>query len=179
VSGQGLIKVFQVGEDGLPSANYVSTPTQNPVPFSFTFDLYGYLVVVDAGASLVTSYSLQNDGSLSVNSSIATGQAATCWIASNGKYLFTDNTGAGNLSAIRTTSDGALSFINSNPVAISTGSGTLPIDMAVSHNGKFLYSLETGLGSVGMFRIGSNGSLTSLGVIDGFPPIGAQGIAAW
>ncbi|HEX9013158.1 MAG TPA: hypothetical protein VF813_06570, partial [Anaerolineaceae bacterium] len=58
--------------------------------------------------------------------------------------------------------------------------GTLPLDMAVSHNGRFVYSLETGAGMIGVFMVNADGSLSSLGTAGSYPAVsGFQGIAAY
>jgi hypothetical protein len=49
-----------------------------PVPFAFTFGSGGRLVDGEAGASSVTSYGIQNDGSLADPQSQSDGQAALC-----------------------------------------------------------------------------------------------------
>jgi 6-phosphogluconolactonase (cycloisomerase 2 family) len=51
--------------------------------------------------------------------------------------------------------------------------------MAISVDGKYLYTLNSGTGSVGVYGINSNGTLNSLGTIDGLPKsAGFNGIAA-
>jgi 6-phosphogluconolactonase (cycloisomerase 2 family) len=118
---------------------------------------------------------------LSVLDVTATGQKATCWIAGvqNGRFLFTDNTGSGTISGFQTSHSGDLTALGSGSVVATTGSGTLPIDVATSHDGSFLYSLETGAGTIGVFQVHDDGSLTALGTAGSFPAVsGFQGIAA-
>lgn len=62
-------------------------------------------------------------------------------------------------------------------MAASTGTGSIPVDMALSDNSRFLYVREAGNGVVAGFRIGADGSLTAVGSASGVPA-GAQGIAA-
>jgi 6-phosphogluconolactonase len=177
VSGKGMILVFKM-EDGRPSQEAVSTQTAGVVPFAFTFDRFGHLVVVDASTGSVTAYAFGGRGSLSVKSVAFTGQAATCWIASNGRYLFTDNTGSGTLSGFQPSASGALTPLTTNSIVGVTGAGTLPLDMGVSHDGRFIYSLEVGAGTIGIFKVNANGTLTSLGTSGSFAPVsGFQGIA--
>ncbi len=162
VSGKGLIDVFKVA-GGLPAASPAVTQTTNPVPFDFTFDPYGHLVVVDASAGTVTAYMITGSGKLVTDSVALTNQAATCWIASNGTYLFTDNTGSGTISGFDPSPSGTLTPLTANSIVATTGSGTAPLDMGISRDGKYLYSLETGAGMIGSFKINADGSLTSLG----------------
>ncbi len=176
VSGQGKILVFTIARNALPVGKPAVTDTATPVPFSFSFDSSGHLVVVDPGATSATSYMLGHGGALSEINSVVTGQAATCWIGSNGSYLFTDNTGASTVSALQS-DGGSLSLLDAT--AASTGAGTLPLDLAITPDGQFLYTLQTGSGEVGAFQINADGSLTALGAVGGLPALGgAQGIAA-
>jgi 6-phosphogluconolactonase (cycloisomerase 2 family) len=45
------------------------------------------------------------------------------------------------------------------------GFGNAPIDMTITGNGRFLYVLNARDGTVGMFRINPDGSLSDLGVV--------------
>jgi 6-phosphogluconolactonase (cycloisomerase 2 family) len=60
-------------------------------------------------------------------------------------------------------------------VTASTGAG--PIDADVSRNGRYLYTLNSGSGSVGAYRIEADGSLIALGESGGLPA-GANGLVA-
>jgi 6-phosphogluconolactonase len=175
VSGKGLIDVFKVS-DGLPAASPAITQTENPVPFALTFDPFGHLVVVDAAAGTVTAYMILGNGGLLTNSVALTSQAATCWIASNGTYLYTDNTGSGTISGFDPSPSGNLAPLTADSIVAHTGAA--PLDMGISRDGKYLYSLETGAGVIGIFMINADGSLVSLGTAGSFAPVsGFQGIA--
>ena len=179
VSGDGKLLVFPVNKNGLPGDHPAITHTAHAVPFSFTFDRFGHPVVVDASAGTVTSYAIGKDGNLTTLSTAVTGQAATCWIVNNTRFIFTDNTGSGTISAFSAAHNGSLTPVNANGIVANTGSGTLPLDAAVSLNGQFIYSLTTGVGQISMFKANANGSLTSLGTVGGYSPVsGFQGIAA-
>ena len=52
------------------------------------------------------------------------------------------------------------------------------LDLAVAADGRFLYALDPGSGTIDMFQIKHNRSLTNLGTIDGKLPLFAQGIEA-
>lgn len=177
VSGKGYIDTFKMS-DSLPSVNAVKTQTAGAVPFSFTFDRFGHLVVVDASTGSVTSYTIQHNGMVKVNSTAFTGQAATCWITTNGGNIYTDNTGSGTLSGFMPSRSGNLTPLTTNSIVAVAGSGTLPLDMGVSFNGRFVYSLETGAGVIGVFKMKGDGTLTSLGTTGSYPAVGGfQGIA--
>jgi 6-phosphogluconolactonase (cycloisomerase 2 family) len=164
------IDVFQVQHDGRLSATPVANPSATPVPFAFTFGS-GRLVAGEAGASSVTTYVLQSDGTLSDPKSQSDGQAALCWIQRVGSFYFVSNTGSNTLSSFRVTDDGQPTLVSA--VAATTEAG--PIDLTSA--GSFLYA-ETGTtGTVDEFHVESDGTLTKLGVIDDLPP-GIEGIAA-
>jgi 6-phosphogluconolactonase (cycloisomerase 2 family) len=165
------IDVFQVGSDGRLSAAPVVNPGATPVPFAFTFSPDGRLVAGEAGASSVTTYAIQADGTLTAPKSQSDGQVALCWIQRIGSFYFVANTGSNTLSSFTVGSDGQPSLLAA--VAATTHAG--PIDLASS--GDFLYA-ETGvLGTVDEFQVGGDGTLTPLGSVTGLPS-GIEGIAA-
>src|ERR671934_207242 len=165
------IDVFQVGSDGRLSAAPVVNPGATPVPFAFTFSPDGRLVAGGAGASSVTTYAIQADGTLTPPKSQSDGQVALCWIQRIGSFYFVANTGSNTLSSFTVGSDGQPSLLAA--VAATTHAG--PIDLASS--GDFLYA-ETGvLGTVDEFQVGGDGTLTPLGSVTGLPA-GIEGIAA-
>jgi 6-phosphogluconolactonase (cycloisomerase 2 family) len=169
------ILVYGVGRSGLPSTSPVTSKSSGLAPFGFIFDWQGNLLVAEAGSGAVSSYHILHDRTLRVISpSVANGQMATCWITGNRQYAFTSNTGSGTLSAYSVKpGKGSLVLLDAN-----AGSGNKPIDSATSGNGRFLYVLDPGDGSIGMFRIKADGSLVDLGAVDGGFSIFAQGIAA-
>jgi 6-phosphogluconolactonase len=64
-------------------------------------------------------------------------------------------------------------ILSSNPA------GATNLDIAVSGDGKFVYTINSGAGSVSIYSINSNGTLNDLGDIDGLPKtVGFNGIAA-
>ena len=163
-----LIDVFAVGPDGLPSA---------APPFGFVFNHRGRLLMSEVEGS-VSSYEVGADGSLyTVSSAVPNGQVATCWIATDGRrFTFTANTGSDTLSAYRVRSDGSLALLE--PVAADL-MGAKPIDMAMPRSGRFLYTLNAATGTVGIFAVAPDGTLTDLGDAPGLPVNdGVQGIAA-
>ena len=132
------------------------------------------------------SYDIEADGSLRlISPSVANGQVATCWIAGNNRgYVFTANTGSQTISAYSLVKEkyrrwdkkfgkGKLELLDE-----TAGSGDRPIDMDISVDGRFLYALDPAAGTIDMFKIEPDGSLTTLGMVSGGLSIFAQGIAA-
>jgi 6-phosphogluconolactonase (cycloisomerase 2 family) len=53
------------------------------------------------------------------------------------------------------------------------------LDIAISADGKFLYSLDGEIGMISIFGIQSDGTLTNLGTVGGLPKnVGFNGVAA-
>ena len=170
------ILVYTVGRKGLPGMNPVVSPSNGLVPFGFIFDERGHLLVSEAGSGAVSSYKILHDGTLkAISPSVANGQAATCWIAGNKRGdVFTANTGSQTLSAYDVkVRKGELTLLNA-----TAGVADRPIDLSITANGRFLYALDPGNGTVHIFRVKRDGSLNDLGAVDGGLSIFAQGIAA-
>ena len=168
--------VYTVGQNGMPSDMPVATPSSGAVLFGIDFDRKGHLLVVEAGANAVSSYSIAHDGSLQVISpSVANGQAATCWIVVNQRGdVITTNPGTNSLSAFHVDAGtGQVTLLNG-----TAGAGNAPLDIDISENGRFAYAVDPGNGGVNMYRIESDGSLTGLGTVDGGSSQFAQGMAA-
>ena len=81
------IDVFAVAPDGSLSAAPTANPSATPVPFGFTFDPAGDLVVTEAGASALTTYAIHGDGTLTELHSVTNGFAALCWVTKAGDPL--------------------------------------------------------------------------------------------
>lgn len=178
-----LIDTYRVLGSGL-TAGPISNPSSGTTPFGFTFGRAGTLVVSEAaggpgGTSASSSYQISRvSGELSVISpSVTDTQLAACWAVTtnDGRFVYVSNTGSGDLSSYAVGAGGTLTLLNA--AAGVTGSGTVPLDSAITSNSEFLYVLDDGTGKVSGFRVGSDGSLTALATL-GSLPSGSQGIAA-
>jgi 6-phosphogluconolactonase len=179
-----FIDVFPVDADG-----YTGSPVWNPsvgeTPFAFDFGKRDQLFVSevfggaeDAGA--VSSYSLGSDGSLqTIAGSVPNTETAPCWlvVGQGGRYAFTTNTPDDSLSAYAIDFEGFLHLVDADGRTGEPGAGRSPLDMDLSDDGRFLYTLNIGDDTISTFRVGRDGSLRHLGVIDGVPD-GANGLAA-
>jgi 6-phosphogluconolactonase (cycloisomerase 2 family) len=168
------IDVFDVQPNGRLSATPVKNASATPVPFAFTFTPTGRLAVGEAGASSVTTYALQGNGTLTDSKSLSDGQVALCWILRAGGFYYVSNTGNNTVSAYEISASGQPSLVGPTGVVATTNPG--PIDMTSPTGTSFIY-VQTGSGTVHEFRIGSNGSLTPLGTVGGLPA-GMEGIAS-
>jgi DNA-binding beta-propeller fold protein YncE len=166
------IDVFGVQAFGRLSPTPVVNSEPGTVPFAVTFDPAGNLLVTEAGTNAVTSYGLHGDGTLTALSTLATGQAATCWIVRAGSVAYASNAGSATLSDIGLGAGGALSSLGTT----ATSAGT--VDAAVAANGRFLYVQGGAAGTVDAFAIGAGGALTGIGTITVPGAIGGEGIVA-
>lgn len=171
--GPGRILVFGVGEDGRPSAEPYTTVGTGETPFAFTFGRQGHLLVSEVfGAApdptnggAVSSYAIAADGHLDVVSdSVAGGQGATCWIEVAGRFAYTANVLSQTISRYRVASDGTLTYLGQT----ATAGVTFPLDIAPSPDGRFLYVVQPGTGTVGAWAIDKHsGDLTPIGEVGG------------
>ena len=83
---------------GSVSGAPVVNPSATPVPFGFTFDRVGHLVVTEAATSALTTYSIAASGTLTELGSTADGLAALCWVTTNGTYFFGANAGSATVT---------------------------------------------------------------------------------
>ena len=176
------IDTFAVGPDGTPGPAQ-SQPSEGDTPFGFDFDKRGHLIVSEAfggaaGASAVSSYSLDSSGLLStISGSVPDNEAAACWIAitKNGRFAYTTNTGSGSISSYSIGHDGSLGLLEQ--IAAATGTGSAPTDMAQTSSSRALFALLPGTGDVAAYRVSGDGGLTPVDQVGGVPA-SATGLAA-
>ncbi|HEX3388360.1 MAG TPA: beta-propeller fold lactonase family protein [Streptosporangiaceae bacterium] len=114
-----------------------------------------------AGLGTVSAYRDGFFGRLSSigNSPYADGQTAPCWveISHDGRYLFTVNTGSGNVSSYAIHPDGSLALIGSVPIS----GGGADIDARLSPDGKTLSVDGSGNHILSVFAV-HGGTLTEV-----------------
>lgn len=169
---------------------YVDGPTVyasvGMTPFGFAFGRGSQLFVSEAfggapDASAVSSYSMSSDGDLEVVSpSVATNQTAACWVVvtKDGRFAYDTNAGSGSISGFRIDNDASISLFDADGRTGVTGDGSGPLDMALSSNGKYLYSLNGGNNTISAFRVTGKGALITIDVEAAVIPAGANGLAA-
>ena len=180
-----LIDTFSVDGDGALS-NFKMFTSPAPPPFGFAAGSKNRIFVTQAnggganpGASSVSSYTVNDDGDLEVISdSVPSLQTAACWLTltRNEQFAFTANTPDDSISSYQVGCDGSLALLAS--VAATTGAGSGPVDMALSHGNRYLYSLNPGNGTIGSFSLNTQtGALATLAG-HGSVPATANGLAA-
>jgi 6-phosphogluconolactonase len=180
----GLIDTFLLGDDGTASAHKTFSSV-GPTPFGFAVGRGDRLFVSEANAgvsngSSVSSYAVSDEADLAVISgAVPTKQSAACWLilSHDGRFVYTANAGSGSISGFSVAEDGALHLLDSSGVTAVTGAGSHPVDMAESRDGRFLFALANGNGTLGAFHVTSSGSLGSLGFTGGIPT-SAAGLVA-
>ena len=180
------IDIFHVNPNGT-LAPIVVNPSPAPGAFSGRFAPDGKLIVSETGpanavgASAISSYSVLQGGALSaVSQSVPTFGDANCWnaISPDGTHVYVSNAGSSNISGFTISSAGGLSGIGSTILA-SNPAGSTNLDITTSGDGKFLYSLNAEVGTIGVFSIHPDGTLSEVAEIPGFPKaVGFNGIAA-
>jgi len=166
------VDVFRAGPLGL-SAEPTVTSLPGQVPFGFTFDRYGHLALAETGTNTVATFTIGAGGTLTQLGSVATGQAATCWItASPGGTLYASNAGSASESALTTQPDGTVTLLGNT----ATDAGS--VDAVASADGHYLYVQAGGPGNVDAYRINPDGSLTETGSVTVPGAAGGEGIVA-
>ena len=166
------IDVFGVRAHGRLSARPAVNAEPGAVPFAIAFDPAGHLAIADAGTNAVSTFALGRGGRLTLLHAAATGQAATCWIASDGGLLFASNAGSATVSRYASGPGGTLTLLGQ----AATDPG--PVDAAVAPGGRFLYVQTGGNGVVDEFAVGPGGSLTEAGHVTVAGAVGGEGIVA-
>ena len=183
------IDVFQVQADGTLSPIIVNTDAEIGT-FAASFAPNGALLVSETGpaggsdASTISSYSILPNGTLSsISAGVATLGNANCWNVAtpNGRWVYVSNAASSTISGFHIIgTDGSLTPIGATVLGTNpTGAGNL--DIAVTADSLFLYSLNSGNGTIGVFEIQQDGG--TLVPVSEDPVISAKagfnGIAAY
>jgi len=167
------LDVFAVAPNGRLSDSPVVNSEPGTVPFAVAFDVSGHLVVANAGPSSLSTFALGSNGTATLVDSVASGKAATCWVASAQGYLFTSNAGSASVSGYLAAPNGTLTLLG----ATGTDPGT--VDAAATANGQFLYVQTGANGIVDEFQVNANGTLTALATVTVAGAAGGEGIVAF
>lgn len=179
-----IIDTFIMYPGQAPDGPYMTT-SEGMTPFGFSFGKRNQLFISEAhggeaGAGTVSSYKVYPDGTLNVlDSAVPNHQTAPCWIivSKDGHLAYTANTPDDSLSGFYIGFGGDLTLLDADGRTGEPGTGTNPLDIDFSGNERFLYTLNSGDGTVGAFEVYPDGSLGHLENMSGLPP-GANGLAA-
>lgn len=188
---EGVINTFAVNADGTLGQQRVFDATGQG-PFGFTFTKRGALLTTEQfdgpfgpSRGAATSYFVGSDGMLaSTSSSVHNGGTDTCWIVAtdNGRYGFTtsffspnnpaqpfpesDQNGSRISSYRINRRNGSLELLD--PIAFDPPQGAS--DLALSRNSRYLYQLNSFEGTISVYEVGHNGSLTFIQTVQAFAP---------
>jgi 6-phosphogluconolactonase len=132
-----------------------------------------WLFAVNAGSNDISFFKVDQDHLTLLQVVFFPGDSPVVSLTIHQNLLFVLHAGeAGNISWYKVVADGRLTLIDE-----IDGNA---VDLAITPNGQYLYTVNAGDGSVGMFKIDQkNGNLIDLGEIGGLPVDGnAVGIAA-
>ncbi len=134
-----LLDTFTVDRMGVAEGpmTYVSEGT---TPFGFAFGKRSQIFVSEAVSGSISSYRLDDEGTLQVISpAVPTHQAAACWVVvtNDGRFAYTTNAGSGSISGFLVGPDSSLLLLDADGRTGDTGEGSAPIDMALSGNNRF------------------------------------------
>jgi 6-phosphogluconolactonase len=160
---------YQVRGNGTLATTAEMTPSPGAVPFGFGITKRNVLVVSEAGTSSASSYRIgeKREPALQlVTAALANGQGAACWIAvtPNGRYAYSANAAASNISAYGIDRAGGLTLLQAQ-AGFTSGNGAL--DMAVTPDGRQLHVFASRAPQqIVSFTIGSDGSLSKIGSLN-------------
>jgi len=114
-----------------------------------------------------------------IDGSVPNTETAPCWlvVTRGGRFAFTTNTPDDSLSAYAIDFAGSLVLVDEDGRSGEPGMGSRPLDMDLSDDGRFLYTLNIGDDTISTFRVMPDGGLQHLGAVSGVPD-GANGLAA-
>ena len=127
------------------------------------------LVGTEVGTSLIDSFTVGPDGRLTAGPGSpfpaqGAGPFGSEFRPTDPGQLFVSNAhngaGLGTVSAFADSSNGALTSIGASPFADDQ---TAPCWVEISHDGQFLFTVNTGSGNVSSYQIAADGELTLLG----------------
>jgi 6-phosphogluconolactonase len=181
--GTDSITTYAIDDRGYAAAA-ATIPSAGKTPYGFGFTADGAMIVTEAfggavGAAAASSYAITATGRLTpVTASVGDTRSEVCWAAvtTDGRIAYVTNFGDGTISSYDIGSGGSLEL--RDPVAASTDRGEKGIrDEAITRDGRYLYAIDADARQVFGWSIEGDGSLVSVGAIDGLPETVA-GLAA-
>jgi 6-phosphogluconolactonase (cycloisomerase 2 family) len=89
------------------------------------------------------------------------------------------NTGSGSLTEYAISFDRSITLLDADGRTGDTGTGSRPIDMALSTTERYIYALNGGNHTISAFRVHANGKLTRLAAVAVVNlPVRTNGLAA-
>lgn len=174
------ITTFSLNDEGLPVEQH-SIASAGTTPFGFAFGKRDQFFVSEANGlgngsgATVSSYEILEDGSAKlIDGATAVNQMAACWLVTtpNGRMAFTANTPARTLSSFLIDAAGNMTLLET--IAAEEAN---PRDMAITNDGKTLFTLNGGDNSIGVYQVSHSGKLQKQQSIANLP-VGFTGLVA-
>jgi len=160
-----------------------SNPSDGKGPYGFMFGPNQALIVTESARSTASSYNIIEGATptlKTITSKVSDMGSMACWVVTSPdlSYAYIVNPGNDTISTYGISSTGALSLI----AAAAANTGATPADLAISHDGQYLYVManSSGTGNTGeiLEYSVSGATLTPVGSVTGLPR-SSKGIAAW
>ncbi len=172
-----LIDTYTVDDSGMPGS--INSHASSGVrPFGFAMGLRDQVFVTETGGSAVSSYLLDEDGSLwPLSPSVASTEAGTCWVvvSKDGRFAYATNTGSGTISAFDIDFYGTIDLADA--IAARISKNATPLDLAITNDGQNLYALDPTTKTVSAYQVKNTGRLSQLNTRLEVPST-ASGLAA-
>lgn len=187
MTGPGIIDTFVVDHDGV-AGPAVAHPSSDETPYGIAFTRDNRMAVSNEHfsnpfLSSTSSYTVSGDGDVTPVETELTNAGAACWnvITKDDRYVLVTNPITSNVSSFRLERDGHLTPVGGNSI-VYTGTGNL-LDEAFSHDGKYLYVLNTDAtftsSTIDEFRMNRDGTITLIGSTAPFGDGSSSGVGAW
>ena len=173
---KNFIRTFPVNAGGYAQPG-TNTAAIGKTPFGFCYGRNNTMVVTHAesnavGLSVGANYSGNNSNALSVvNGSVSTSQSGSGCVAGTifGRYAFVTNNVSNNISSYYIASSGNLVLVNGSAAA----TGNAPTDICLSNSNLFVYTINSGDGTISAYLRGLLGTLIPIGTTTGVTTFGA------
>jgi len=151
------IDAFPVNTDGTLGKAVV-----NNYPGIFDLAITSGGIVLSAGGPTIGASIVNANGAITVLSDPTLLGGGACWVVTtpNGAFAYASNPGGSLIDGYSVSGSGVLTAIGNGNVG-TTASTAKPLDLAVSFDGEYLYSNNGGDGSVGIWTIKADGTLTA------------------
>ena len=94
------------------------------MPFAVSFDTHDHLVVAKAGPNALATFAIHDDGTVTQIDTVSTGQAGTCWGATDGTHFSASNAGSASVSGYTDHGNGSLTALGITVSRYSPGVDT-------------------------------------------------------
>jgi 6-phosphogluconolactonase len=120
----------------------------------------GLLFAVNAGSNSVSSFKINNDGSLELKATVGSGGTLPVSVCTKNNLVYVVNSTTANISGYTVDADGNLASINGSETSLSDITA-LPAQIAFSPDGNTLLVTEKTTSKISSFSLDANGVVTS------------------